>query len=63
MSKKKKMKVFITFILAINIIVLGISAYAVDLKTMPDIYIGIPLCTLLFALCIWDRVIKDKIKY
>lgn len=63
MSKKKKMKVFITFILAINIIVLGISAYAVDLKIMPDIYIGIPLCNLLFVLCIWDRVIKDKIKY
>lgn len=63
MSKKKKMKVFITFILAINIIVLGISAYAVDLKIMPDIYIGIPLCTLLFVLCIWDMVIKDKIKY
>lgn len=63
MSKKKKMKVFITFILAINIIVLGISAYAVDLKIMTDIYIGIPLCTLLFVLCIWDRVIKDKIKY
>lgn len=63
MSKKKKMKVFITFILAINIIVLGISAYAVDLKTMPGICIGIPLCTLLFVLCIWDRVIKDKIKY
>lgn len=63
MSKKKKMKVFITFILAINIIALGISAYAVDLKIMTDIYIGIPLCTLLFVLCIWDRVIKDKIKY
>ena len=59
MSMKKKMKVFITFILAINIIVLGISAYAVDLKTMPDIYIWIPLCTLLFVVCIWDRVIKD----
>lgn len=63
MNKKKKMKTFITLILVMNIVILGISAYIVDEKMMPSGYIAIPLCTLWLVLYLWDKVIKDKIKY
>lgn len=63
MSKTKKMKIIISLIAILSFVALGCGAYAVDTKQMPDSYIAIPLCTFIFVIYVWGRVMTNKIKY